>query len=230
MSELQQSQQESPTLGEAGEPCGRCGAALAADQRYCLNCGTRRGEPRVDFRRHLKSDATPAPEPAAAPAAPAGGPPLAGSGEKRQRDYAPLAAAGGIAVLGVMLLIGVLIGRGTGSTSGSSAPPQVVTVGEASGTAAGGDPKGGEGGGAANAGSNGAKKKNAAAKSSSSGKVDTGSAPVVSDEALQGLEEQSGESYSDASAKLPDEIATGGAPPPEDNKAPGGGSGAQTIE
>ena len=39
-------------LGEAGETCRECGAPLAADQRYCLNCGRRRGEPRVDFQ-HL---------------------------------------------------------------------------------------------------------------------------------------------------------------------------------
>ncbi len=34
-----------------GEPCEECGAPLAADQRYCLNCGQRRGEPRVDYRQ-----------------------------------------------------------------------------------------------------------------------------------------------------------------------------------
>ncbi len=42
-----------PGLGEHGEPCRGCGAPLAADQRYCLNCGLRRGEPRVDFRGHM---------------------------------------------------------------------------------------------------------------------------------------------------------------------------------
>ena len=31
---------------------------------------------------------------------------------KAERDYAPLAAVGGIAVLGLMLLVGVLIGKG----------------------------------------------------------------------------------------------------------------------
>jgi hypothetical protein len=225
MSEPAQSQQAPPTLGEPGEPCGRCGAALAPDQRYCLNCGRRRGEPRVDFRRHLKSEKTAAPEPASAPEAADGAPPTAGGGAKPQRDYAPLAAAGGIAVLGIMLLIGVLIGRGTGSTE-SSAPPQVVTVGETSGGTAG---DGAQGGGDKAAGSKGAKK-NTANGAVAGGSAGTGSAPVVSDDALQGLEEQSGESYSDASSKLPDEIATPGAPPPEDNKAPGGGSGGTTIE
>ena len=37
--------------GQPGEPCEECGAPLAADQRYCLNCGRRRGGPRVDYRQ-----------------------------------------------------------------------------------------------------------------------------------------------------------------------------------
>ena len=32
-----------------GEQCAGCGAALAEDQRYCLQCGARRGLPRLDF-------------------------------------------------------------------------------------------------------------------------------------------------------------------------------------
>lgn len=227
MSESLQSKQKSPALGEPGEPCTRCGAALAPDQRYCLNCGKRRGEARVDFRRHLKPDVGGVPDrPAGAPTGAVPTPPT--GGEKRQRDYAPLAAAGGIAVLGVMLLIGVLIGRGTGSPSSSAPPPQVVTLDEAA-TGSNADSKAGAQGGAGSAGSKGSKE-NTAGTSGSKGDVGTGSAPVVSDDALQGLEEQSGESYSDASSKLPDEIATPGAPPPEDNKAPGAGSGGTTIE
>ncbi len=37
-----------PTLGPDGEPCATCAAPLAGDQRYCLECGTRRGAPRLD--------------------------------------------------------------------------------------------------------------------------------------------------------------------------------------
>jgi hypothetical protein len=36
---------EQPVLGEHGEPCRECGVPLAADQRYCLNCGARRAAP-----------------------------------------------------------------------------------------------------------------------------------------------------------------------------------------
>lgn len=38
-----------PRLGPDGEACAACGGALAADQRYCLNCGTRRAATRVPF-------------------------------------------------------------------------------------------------------------------------------------------------------------------------------------
>ena len=41
---------------------------------------------------------------------------------------------------------------------------------------------------------------------------------------------QSGQDYSEAAAKLPNEIATPGAAPPKDNKAPGGGSEGTAIE
>ena len=31
------------------EQCPSCGAQMAADQRYCLECGLRRGDPRLPF-------------------------------------------------------------------------------------------------------------------------------------------------------------------------------------
>jgi hypothetical protein len=95
-----------------GSACANCGAALAADQRYCLGCGARRGEPRVPPQTAPSEPATPA-EPAARPA-----------------DVSPLAAVIGIALLGGMLLIGVLIGRETGDDEPAPAP--VVTVGNPS--------------------------------------------------------------------------------------------------
>ncbi len=42
-----------PPLGEEGAACSSCGAPLATDQRYCLNCGERPADPRVDYARHL---------------------------------------------------------------------------------------------------------------------------------------------------------------------------------
>ena len=50
---------ELPKLGDQGDSCPECGSVLATDQRYCLNCGWRRAEPRVDYTREL-TQVTPA--------------------------------------------------------------------------------------------------------------------------------------------------------------------------
>jgi len=224
-----------PVLGQAGEACRECGAQLAADQRYCLNCGRRRGGPRVDYGQHLPAHGTAAENGAPPGDVPVVDHPYGGSttgtsagaaGEKPQRDYAPLAAVGGIAVLGLMLLVGVLIGRGDGGGE-NAPPPQVVRLGDEGGTTASGE--GGEGS-ARKAKAKGGGKAAKDAGALTGGKGGTGAAVEASDEALQELQEQSPEEYQESSAKLPDEIATGGAPPPEDNKAPGGGSKGTAIE
>jgi hypothetical protein len=218
-------------FGEQGEPCEECGAPLAADQRYCLNCGRRRTGPRVDYQRLMgvaKTSETPTEVLQGAPSAVPTEPP------KTERDYAPFAAVGGIAVLGLMLLVGVLIGKGNSSTAAAPAP--IVRVGgETAGT------------GAAEADeSKTASAKPQSAKKSKKGGTGakavaggiTGSAAGQSDatvqastDELENLSSQSGEDYEDTIKKLPDKIATPGKPPPVDTtKAPGGGGGAETIE
>ena len=121
-----------PGAGQAGEPCRGCGAPLAADQRYCLNCGERRGGPRVDFRqppRRRRAGAGTARRRAARrPARPAAG---RRSGEQPERDYTPLAAVGGIAVLGLMLLVGVLIGKETAGDEQHRPAPVIAAGAEA---------------------------------------------------------------------------------------------------
>jgi hypothetical protein len=199
--------------------CRGCGARLADDQRYCLNCGQRKGEPRIDFHQYAATPVQVAPTPDV----------TAGETEKPQRDYTPLAAVGGIAVLGIMLLIGVLIGKGDGGDTAPAPAPVVVQGGEAIGgkTAAAG-----VGGSEA-----GAKAKPAKAKAGGKGgaevkggSTDTGNAPVASEQQLKSLQEGTPEEKAENSANLPDEVATGGAPPPEDDKAPGGGSKGTAIE
>jgi hypothetical protein len=88
-----------PVVGQEGDTCEQCGSALATDQRYCLNCGWRRGEARVDYETRLNGGVQPSPNgTAAAPAA-------------SSTPWTPVVAIGAIAVLGVMLLLGVLIGK-----------------------------------------------------------------------------------------------------------------------
>lgn len=218
MSGTEQQPQPQPLAGGV-EPCPQCGALLAADQRYCLNCGRRRGEPRIDYRRQRPTAGQNGHAPVEAAAAPA-------PDQRKQRDYTPLAAAGGIAILGLMLLVGVLIGRGNGDSSAPTQPTQVVVPQpESSGSSSGPE----EVTGALGTKGKPSKKQKSAKKTAKN--VAPPAAITASKDELKALEEKSGEgNYSEESAKLPDEIATPGAAPPEDNKAPGGGSSGTTIE
>lgn len=207
------------------ETCEQCGAPLASDQRYCLECGQRRGGPRVDYRHYMAGGA-----PAAAPAPqPTGAePPPIEESDKPQRDYAPLAAVGGIAVLGLMLLIGVLIGKG--NDDGTSTPASVIRVpAAAAGTEAGAGENSSKDTGAEGLGLAGGAKK---AKGGGSDKAagGTGKAVQASEGDLEQLGETSGEDYVKQSENLPNEIATPGKPPPIDtSKPPGGGEGGGEV-
>jgi hypothetical protein len=88
-----------PRLGGDREACAVCGAGLASDQRYCLNCGTRRAEARLPFLQLLgpAREAVPPPAPAAPPPG-------------RRRITAVAAGAGGAALVALGLLAGLLVG------------------------------------------------------------------------------------------------------------------------
>ena len=205
------------------ETCEQCGTPLADDQRYCLECGQRRGGPRVDYRHYMAATQRPAEaksEPAApdAPAEP----------EKPQRDFAPLAAVGGIAVLGLMLLVGVLIGKGNSDTAAAPAP-QIVRVQGGGGEENGGEENGSSKDASGGLGGSGAKK---AKKTGGGGNGDTGNAVQASAGDLEELGNTSGEDYVKQSENLPNEIATPGKPPPIDKSTPPGGGegGAEVIK
>ena len=106
-----------PTLGAEGEPCPACGAPLAADQRYCLNCGRRRAGARVPYADLLAGRA---PEdvltPVAAPPPPPPPPP-----PRRGVPIGIAAASAGAVVL--VLALGVLLGA---ATSDEEQPRQVA--------------------------------------------------------------------------------------------------------
>lgn len=129
---------------QSGDQCPSCGAALAADQRYCLECGQRRGDPRLPFMDAVVlMDAVKHPQ-QAPPAAP----------KKKRAGISPNAAL--IAGVGTLLLalgIGVLIGRsGHQEVAQTAAAPIVIHSGgsgETEATASKG--KATTGGGAASA-------------------------------------------------------------------------------
>ena len=100
--------------------CASCGSPVASDQRYCLNCGQRYGEPRlpimnaVTFMDAMKRPAAPPPAPP----------------EAKRRGISPNAALiTGVATLLLAMGVGVLIGRsGNHSATNAAAPAQVITV------------------------------------------------------------------------------------------------------
>ncbi len=96
---------------------------MAPDQRYCLTCGNRRGDPRLPFMDAVVfMDAVK--QPRGAGAVPPASPPPA----KRFSPSATLVA--GVATLVLAIGVGVLIGR-SGEDSGSgnvAATPQVIKV------------------------------------------------------------------------------------------------------
>ncbi len=119
----------SPVTAEL-EACGACGAAMASDQRYCLECGQRRGDPRLPFMDAVvlleavkQARQPPPPQP-----------------PKRKRGgISPNAALiTGVGTLLLALGIGVLIGHsGTQEVARTAAAPQVITVGGGEVAAAG---------------------------------------------------------------------------------------------
>lgn len=127
-----------PLVGGVGDPADRptqqlvapavsdrcitCEAPLVSDQRYCLNCGERRGKSGLSF----ESLTSPPPPATASPS------------RKLPRASAGATLVAGIATLLLAMGVGVLIGHnGNGNNRPTAAvPPQVITVGGGAGTAA----------------------------------------------------------------------------------------------
>jgi hypothetical protein len=209
-------------FGPDGEPCGSCGAALAADQRYCLACGHRRADARLPFRDILGEGTGTELRPLGPgyTVMPRGGGPTVND---RLRRNAPLMALVGILL--IALLIGVLLGHWAGDTPtvAQAAPrPQVIQVGAAAPAAAAPAPTTteavappddatGDGGGDAPKG-----------KTSSSGSG-------ASNNDVKKLSTLSGKDYQKQVDKLGKTISTGGKAPPKDSKAPAAGGSFEDI-
>ena len=107
-------------LGAVGERCRRCSFALAADQRYCLNCGTRRAPARLDYRSVLLEDVDRAPAGAAASSS---NPAAAAAAAAETRSVTPLGAAVALGLVLLAVLLGAVIGKG------ASDPAKPIMVG-----------------------------------------------------------------------------------------------------
>jgi hypothetical protein len=107
-----------------------CGAPLAPDQRYCLQCGERRA-PVSAFLRGAEPNT-----PSAPLSPPTIGPPLTtlpAGGARRNNNT--LTVIAGVGVLLLAMGVGVLIGRAGGSKQ-VQAPAEVITVGSSAGSGA----------------------------------------------------------------------------------------------
>jgi hypothetical protein len=100
----------------ASTQCPSCGAPLAGDQRYCLECGERR-MPMSSFLLGGESERASATPPAPSMLADPGA----------QRPNSTLTVIAGVGVLLLAMGVGVLIGRSGGSSPGA-APTQVISV------------------------------------------------------------------------------------------------------
>ncbi|HLH14563.1 MAG TPA: hypothetical protein VKV16_07210 [Solirubrobacteraceae bacterium] len=113
--------------------CAACGAPLASDQRYCLECGERRMPMSSLLLGSASAGAAQPPRaPAIAPPAPAASAP---GGEDPSRGNV-LTVIAGVGVLLLAVGVGVLIGR-SGATKQAAAPAPVISVSSAGTSTAG---------------------------------------------------------------------------------------------
>src|SRR5450759_1404920 len=96
--------------------CPACNVTLAFDQRYCVECGERRGAPRLPFTDGATQHAQQAPGSQSRPG--------------RTRSSVNSTFIAGIGTLLLAMGVGVLIGRsGAGAAVKSASPAvQVVTI------------------------------------------------------------------------------------------------------
>jgi hypothetical protein len=119
------------TIG-SGDACPSCGANVAPDQRYCVECGERRGEPRLPFMdgRTAVEPATEVVTPAYPMASYASVPP--------QKKSKWSSGMGLLATIGLLLLamgVGVMIGNN--GDDGKALAQQPVVIGGAATAATG---------------------------------------------------------------------------------------------
>lgn len=192
-----------PTVGH--ESCEECGAAMAPQQRYCVNCAARRGNGANPSSRYFAAMSTRARRPLTAPK------------KERSAPAARAAAVGFFALLPIAVALGVIVGRSDSGASDNEALLQALRAQETTAATSAGT----------TAPSSGTPKKAKAGKSpdKGAGKV-TNTAngevhEVTSFKASKEKEEsdtklveenpeQVGEDYITAQQNLPDVIVVGG--------------------
>jgi hypothetical protein len=115
------------------ESCPNCGARMATDQRYCLSCGHRRGDPRLPFMDAVVfMESMNAPSGGGGAATPPPPPERSGDGNRWNANAALIA---GVATLVLAIGVGFLIGRsGHDNSTQAAAPIRVINAGPSGGT------------------------------------------------------------------------------------------------
>jgi hypothetical protein len=187
-----------------GEPCAACGAPLADDQRYCLECGERRASMSSVLLGGPPSGVSP--QPPASPTAPPSLDSATADGARRGNAVTVIA---GVGVLLLAMGVGVLIGRAD-SPKQTAAPAQVISVAQPGATSTGAAPTpttttpevpAAKSGSPSKQGSKGSQKGASGTRSSESHPA----APTV----LKNLSKKKGKSYEQESKNLPNVISTG---------------------
>ena len=210
-----------PLLGEPNAPCRTCGAPLAEDQRYCLECGTRRAEARLPFLDVLARQVPAAAVTETMTVARRRGPAWLTDMSSSSTVVA------GVACLLLALGVGVLIGGWGNGDSATAGPPQVISVGGGALAPAAAAPPATT----ATPASTTAPDTTAAAsknkKKSSSSSSSSGSKATNS--TVKSLDGTSGTDYSKKSSKLPKTLGTGGKAPPVDKSGTKIGAGSDVT-
>jgi hypothetical protein len=114
-----------PQITAAGTSCASCGAPLADDQRYCLQCGERTAPPSSVLLAGPPSQA--AATPSSASLVPPGFPPpgVPGAQDGGERRGNAMTIIAGVGVLLLAMGVGVLIGRSSASKSNAPISPVI---------------------------------------------------------------------------------------------------------
>ncbi|HEX5712812.1 MAG TPA: hypothetical protein VFX85_05815 [Solirubrobacterales bacterium] len=195
------------------EPCEECGAALDAQQRYCVNCGARRGNGANPSSRYFAAMSKKARRPLTRPPAKAGG------GSRA-------AAVGFFALLPIAVALGVVVGRSGSDGNDNEALLQALRQQDAAVASTGAATETATAAGAGAKGKNAAKDGKASAKDGGKVIATTANGPVHQVTGFKASEEktqedtqivaenpaQTGETYIKAQQNLPDVTVIGGDP------------------
>ncbi len=113
-----------PAVGH--EPCEECDAAMAPQQRYCVNCAARRGNGANPSSRYFAAMSMKARRP------------LTGPKKEKAAPASRAAAVGFFALLPIAVALGVIVGRGDSGGSDNEALLQALRAQEATASSSAG--------------------------------------------------------------------------------------------